>query len=127
MMGPARPRAPRMMRSCLPPLLALLVWVPAADAKVTSKLTLVQLVQNMPVIFTAQVKEFLPDKPGMVLAPKDKLRGEFSFDRVPVNLTGDKEAAQEKQLPLLLERLEKEVTLLIFAAREENTFNAVGY
>src|SRR5262245_12642499 len=116
-----------MTRPPLPALLALLLCAPTTDAKVTTKVTLDQLVQNMPLIFSAKVTEFLPDKPGMVLGDVTPLRGEFQFDRVPVNLTGDREAAKEKQTGLILERLDKGVTLLVFASRDEMTFDAVGY
>ena len=95
--------------------------VPPRPAKITSPVTLEQLVKDQPLIFTAKVTEFLPDKPGMVLAPVDKLRGEFPFERVPVNLTGDKEAIKEKQPAVLLERLDKDVPLVIFAARDGRT------
>jgi outer membrane protein assembly factor BamB len=115
-----------MPRPRLPFLLLLLV-ASTAQAKVTTKVTLEQLVKGMPVIFTAKVAEVLPDKPGMVIVPVEKLRGEFPFERVPVNLTGDREAAKEKQLPLVLERLDKELPLVIFAALDEQTFDAVAY
>src|SRR5262245_36480449 len=90
-------RGPCMLSRHLPSLLALVVCAQAADAKITAKVTLEQIVKDQPLIFTAKVTEFLPDKPGIVFTPADKLRGEFPFDRVPVNLTGDKEAIDEKQ------------------------------
>src|SRR5262245_6468678 len=108
-------------------LVALFVSVPASQAKITSPVTLEQLVKEQPLIFTAKVTEFLPDKPGMVIAPVDRLRGEFPFDRVPVNLKGDKEAIKEKEPSLLLERLDKDLPLLIVAARDGKSFDAVAY
>ena len=80
-----------------------------------------------PIVFTAKVTEYLPDKPGLILTPVDNLKGNFPFDRVPVNLTGDDEAKKEKQLPLVLERLEKDLTLLVFASRRGANINAVAY
>jgi outer membrane protein assembly factor BamB len=106
---------------------ALVAAVPVAEAKITSPVTLEQLVKDQPLIFTARVTEFLPDKPGMVLVPVDKLRGDFPFERVPVNLKGDKEAIKEKQPDILLERLDKDLPLLIFAARDGRVFDAVAY
>lgn len=116
-----------MRRSSLPPILALLLCAPGAEAKFTSEVTLEQLVKNMPVIFTAKLTEFLPDKPGMVLSPVDRLHGDFKFDRVPVNLTGDAEAAKDKEPALLLERLEKGLMLVVFASREDNGYDAVAF
>jgi outer membrane protein assembly factor BamB len=116
------------MRLCLPAAITLLlVSIPTAQAKITSVVTLEQLVNDQSLIFTATVTEFLPDKPGMVIIPTEKLRGEFPFDRVPVNLTGDDEAKKEKQLPIVLERLEKDLPLVIFANRRGATINAVAY
>src|SRR6478609_2688541 len=115
-----------MSRLRLPFLLLLLAAAPA-QAKIVNKVTLEQLVKSMPVIFTAKVAEFLPDKPGMVIVPVDKVHGDFPFDRVPVNLTGDREASKEKQQPLVLERLDKDLTLVVFASRDEQTFDAVAY
>ncbi|MBO0696867.1 MAG: PQQ-like beta-propeller repeat protein [Zavarzinella sp.] len=116
-----------MRRSSLPLLLALLVWAPGADAKITTKVTLEQ-VKDQQIIFTAKVTEFYPDKPGMILVPIDKLKGEFPFDRVPVNLTGDDEAIKEKQPALILDRLDKGVLLVVFASRRGGTFtNVVAY
>jgi outer membrane protein assembly factor BamB len=113
-----------MARSSLPPLLALLLLPPAADAKITSKVTLEQI-KDQQLIFTAKVAEFYPDKPGMVLAPVDRLKGEFPFDRVPVNLTGDGEAIKEKQPALVLDRLDKDLLLVVFASRRGAKFTSV--
>ncbi|HEX3147155.1 MAG TPA: PQQ-binding-like beta-propeller repeat protein [Gemmataceae bacterium] len=100
---------------------------PSIHAKITTPVTLEQVVKDQPLIFTATVTEFLPDKPGFVFTPNDKLRGEFAFDRVPVNLTGDAESMKEKQTALLLERLDKDVPLIVFAARRGKTYNAFAY
>ncbi|MSR55256.1 MAG: hypothetical protein EXS09_18515 [Gemmataceae bacterium] len=116
-----------MLRLHLPTILALLFLVNSSYAKITNPVTLEQLVKDQPLIFTAKVTEFFPDKPGLVFAPVEKLRGEFSFDRVPVNLTGDKEAIDEKQPALILERLGKDLPLVVFAARRGRTIDAVAY
>ena len=116
-----------MSRLRLPFLLLLLTAVPA-PAKIVNPVTLEQVVTGQPVIFTAKVTEFLPDKPGMVIAPVDKLRGEFPFDRVPINLTGDAEAAKGNESGLLLERLDKDVTLVVFAApKGKKAYGAFAY
>jgi outer membrane protein assembly factor BamB len=114
-----------MTRLSLPALLLLFLGAATANAKITAVVTLEQIVKDQPLIFTAKVTEFLPDKPGMVIAPLEKFRGEFPFDRVPVNLTGDDEAKKEKQPALVLERLEKDLVLVIFAARRGAAFNNV--
>ena len=109
------------------PIIAVLAFIAEAHAKITAKVTLEQLVKDQPLIFTVKVSDFLPDKPGMVLTPVDKLRGEFPFERIPVNLTGDKEAIDEKQPAIVLDRLDKDLTLVVFAARRGKVFDAVAY
>ena len=116
-----------MFRLLMPTCLAVLVLADSSNAKITNPVTLEQLVKDQPLIFTAKIIEFLPDKPGLVFAPVDKLRGEFQFERVPVNLAGDKEAIDEKQPALLLERLEKELPIVVFAGRRGRTIDAVAY
>jgi outer membrane protein assembly factor BamB len=116
-----------MLRQFPWPLAVFLLASATADAKITSPVTLEQLVTDQPLIFTANVTEFLPEKPGMVIAPVNKLRGEFPFERVPVNLTGDKEAIDDKQPARVLERLDKDLTLVVFANRRGATINAVAY
>jgi len=108
-------------------LTAFLVGIPPAQAKITAEVTLEQLVKDQSLILTATVSEFLPDKPGMIITPVERLRGEFPFERVPVNLSGDDEAKKEKQVPIVLERLEKDLPLVIFANRRGATINAVAY
>jgi outer membrane protein assembly factor BamB/uncharacterized membrane protein len=116
-----------MRRLVWPSILVSLIWTATAAAKIMSPVTMEQLVKDQPLILTAKVTEFLPDKPGMVLSPVDKFRGDFPFDRVPINLTGDKEAAEEKQQEKILERLDKDLLLVIFANRRGATINAVAY
>ena len=117
-----------MSRLRLIVVFGLLVTIaPPVQAKITTKFTLEQLVELMPIIMTVKVAEVLPNKPGMILVPLDKLRGEFSFERVPVNLTGDMDAKKEKEPALLLERLEKDIPLIVFASRDGQTIDAVAY
>ncbi len=107
--------------------IALLLVAATANAKVTARVTLDQLVKEQPLILIVKVSEFLPEKAGMVLTPVEKLRGDFPFERVPVNLKGDKEAIKEKQPEKLAERLGKDVVLVVFASRDERFFDAVAY
>ncbi len=106
---------------------SLLLTAAVAPAKITTPITLQQIVEGQPLILTMKVGEWLPDKPGMVLVPADVLKGKFPFERVPVALAGDAEATKEKQLPKLLERLDKDVTLVIFATLRGKNFDVIGY
>jgi outer membrane protein assembly factor BamB len=120
-------RETRMTRLTVTSLTALLFFVPSAPAKITTRYPLESLVGDMPVILTAKVTEYLPDKPGMILTPVDKLRGQFDFDRVPVSLTGDSEMEKEKQLPILLERLDKDLTIVVFASIRKGNVRGIGF
>lgn len=97
------------------------------EAKITKPVTLEQVVKDQPTILTLKVTEWLPDKPGMVLAPVEVLKGKFAFERVPVALIGDKEANDEKQIPKLLERLEKGVELVMFVSQRGKNVDAIGF
>jgi outer membrane protein assembly factor BamB len=116
----------RMTRLTVTSLAALLFLAQPAPAKITTKYPLESLVGDMPVILTAKVAEYLPDKPGFVLTPVETLRGKFDFDRVPVSLAGDDEMAKEKQLPILLERLEKDLTLVLFISVRGEKVRGIG-
>jgi len=105
----------------------LLVTAAVAPAKITTPITLQQIVEGQPIILTMKVSEWLPDKPGMVIVPVEVLKGKFPFDRVPVALAGDAEATKEMQVPKLLERLDKDVTLVVFATLRGKTFDAIGF
>ena len=108
-------------------LLTLALGAAPAHALITRPTTLEQIVADQPLIFTAKVVEVLPDKPGMVFVPTEKLRGEFPFDRVPVSLAGDAEAKKGKQTEILLERLEKDLPLVVFASFRGNAYRALAY
>ena len=105
----------------------LLFWPGFSHAKITKPVTLEQVVKEQPLILTMKVGEWLPDKPGMVLVPVDVLKGKFPFERVPVALAGDKEANDEKQIPKLLERLDKDVTLVLFVSQRGKSVDAIGF
>jgi outer membrane protein assembly factor BamB len=108
-------------------LLGCLFGLPVASAKITNPVTLEQVVAGQPLIFLATVAEFLPEKPGMILKPTEVLRGEFPYDRIPVNLAGDTEAVKEKQPEKMLERLGKDAKILIFALQRGKTYTAFAF
>ena len=71
--------------------------------------TLEQILDGQSMIFTAKVVEFLPDKPGMVLAPVDKLKGEVPVRSHSGQSDRRQRGEREKELDKLLERFDKEL------------------
>jgi hypothetical protein len=116
---------------------SLLVWMIAcmiccltagpARAVIMVLIPLKDLVEKEDFIFTAKVQEVLPDKPGMVLVPDENLKGKPPFERMPVNLTGDSEAKKGKHTDALLDRIEKDTPIVIFASKTEGKFSAFGF
>jgi outer membrane protein assembly factor BamB/protein-S-isoprenylcysteine O-methyltransferase Ste14 len=76
------------------------------------------LLEKEEIVFIAKVKEVLPEKPAMVLVFDENLRGKAPFERMPVNLTGDKEAKAEKHTEAMLDRIEKDLPILIIAGKD---------
>src|SRR4051812_20987350 len=83
----------------------LLVGADQARAVIKSLMPLSRVLSEHSFIFTAKVDSIDPDKPGMVLTVEDDLKDKAPFRRLPVNLTGDAEAAREKHTEQLLKRL----------------------
>lgn len=108
-------------------LLMLLACVNVAQAKIMRPVSMESLVSDQPMILVAKVSEWLPEKPGMVLVPTTILKGKFTFERIPVLLVGDKEAADEKQVPLVLERLDRDVSIVLFASQRGKIFDVIGF
>ncbi|MEZ6142398.1 MAG: PQQ-binding-like beta-propeller repeat protein [Zavarzinella sp.] len=111
-------------------LIVVLAWcstVGSASAVIMAKVELEQVIQSQPLIMTLKISDWLPDKPAMVLVPGKIMQGKFNFERIPVNLAGDAEAQKEKQPAMLLERLEKDLEFVVFAARRGKNFDAVCY
>ena len=120
------------MRSRLLPILFLtlaffLLPASAARAVITASTPLKQQVDGGHFIFIAKVQEVLPDKPAMVLTRAENLKGEAPFERMPINLTGDDEAAKGKHTQVILDRVEKDLPILIFANKRGKKYYAFCY
>ena len=97
-------------------------------AVITANTPLKQVVDGAPLIFVAKVQEILPDKPAMVLKQDENLKGEANFGRMPINLTGDAEATKGKHTQVVLDRVEKDLPIVVIvAAKKGKNYSAFGY
>src|SRR2546421_1402133 len=89
------------------PLLGLTFLLMALPAHaVVQRLTpLKDVLAESQFIFVAKVDALDPDKPSVILAIDQQLKGKATFEKLPVNLTGDSEAKKLDHTPQLLKRL----------------------
>ena len=117
-------------RRCFTALLALLLSLLSIDlayAVIQVLIPLQQLIdKDADLIFVAKVERLDPEKPAVVLTVTEKLKGpmEFPFERLPVNLTGDKEL----HTPKLLKRLALDLPIVVFVKKEpQSKFMALAF
>ena len=78
-------------------------------------------------IFIAKVKEILPEKPAMVLVHVENLKGTAPFARMPVGLAGDAEAKKNKHTEIILDRIDKDVPIVVMAKKTGGKYIALGF
>ena len=108
-------------------VLAMLLLAIPARAVIMFLLPLKDLAEKEQLVFIAKVAEVLPDKPGMVLVPIETIKGKLPFERMAVNLTGDAEAKKGKHTDMMLERIDKDVPIVIIASKTDNKYTAFGF
>ena len=110
---------------------ALLVSAAPARAVITKLTPLKEVLDDYQYIFLAKVDEVrsMPAPPGMILTVSTHLKGAAPFPRLPVNLKGDDYAGKNKHTEAMLERVEKDVLLIVFVEPPDNDkqYFAVGY
>jgi outer membrane protein assembly factor BamB len=106
--------------------LALLGATPAR-ALITRLLPLSEMLEDSPFIFTATVESVDADRPALILAVDENLKGKAPFAKVPILLKGDAEAARSKQVPQLLRRVAPKLPLVLFVVQREKDFTALAY
>src|SRR4051812_33449105 len=101
MRNPAMPpRLARITVFCLAGV--LFVAVGPAFAVITALTPLKKIVGEQEFIATVKVEKVDSERPAVVLTFTGDLKGKFPFKRLPVNLTGDKYAKENKHAPALL-------------------------
>jgi outer membrane protein assembly factor BamB len=117
----------RICRLSVCACVSALCLTPPARAVITALTPLKQVLDKEQLIFVAKVGQVLPDKPAIVLERAENLKGEAPFERLPVNLTGDSEAAKGKHTEALLERVERDLPVIVFASKRGKRYVAFGY
>jgi outer membrane protein assembly factor BamB len=108
-------------------VIGLLLAARPAQALITRLTPLGDVLTATPVIATAHVDMLDPARPAMVLRIDESLKGKAPFERLPLNLTGDREAAKAKDTPQLLKRLAPKLPLVLFLEPRDKTFTAFAY
>lgn len=103
------------------------VFAARSHAVITALIPMSDIVDKEQFIFVAKVQEILPNKPAMVLVPAVNLKGEVPFDRLPINLAGDAEAKKGKHTDVLLERIEKDLPIVIITSKRGGRYIAFGF
>jgi outer membrane protein assembly factor BamB len=106
---------------------AFFVLATPADAVITRKTPLSDIISYSTFIFTAKIETVDPDKPGMVLTPDEHIKGKFPFQRLPINLTGDMEADKLKHRPMLLKRVAPKLPVVVFITQKDKDYVAFIY
>ncbi|MFM7071677.1 MAG: hypothetical protein ACKO38_07805 [Planctomycetota bacterium] len=95
-----------------------------AHAVIQILLPLKSVLDDSQTIVVAKVERLDPARPSMVLVTSESLKGGRPFDRLPVNLTGDK----ERHTPRLLKRIADGTPIVLFIKKEsDGKFMALGY
>ncbi|OAI40682.1 hypothetical protein AYO40_04535 [Planctomycetaceae bacterium SCGC AG-212-D15] len=106
---------------------ALLLTASSARAVITRLTPLKEVVSGQQYIFTAVVEKVDPGKPAVIFNVDADLKDKVPFRRMPVNMTGDSEAAKGKHTDILFKRLKPELPVIIFAGKRGKQYTAFVY
>jgi outer membrane protein assembly factor BamB len=104
-----------------------LLLVAPAQAVITALTPLGPVLKEMTFIFVAKVEAIDPDRPALVLAVDEDLKGKAPFRKLAVSLKGDSEAAKGKQVPQLLKRIAVKLPLVLFVIQRERNYVVLAY
>jgi outer membrane protein assembly factor BamB len=107
--------------------IALLLLASSAHAVIMRLTPLREALAESEFITIARVDRLAPEKPATVLLVTEDLKGKFPYRRLPVNLTGDKEAQKDGHSAKLLKRLAPELPLVLFASQRGKRVTVFGY
>jgi outer membrane protein assembly factor BamB len=108
--------------------LPLLLLVASPAPAVIMKLThLSEVLEGDDYIFIATVDKLDPDKPLAVFKVEKKLKGEVSFERIPVNMTGNEEAKKHGDTKTIFDRLDSTRKVIFFVSKRGKKYNAKAF
>ncbi len=83
--------------------------VGSAFAFIQNLFPLQEFIDDSDYLFLATIEKVDPAKPSAVIILKDQLKGDAPFQRIPINLTGDK----QKHTPQLLKRIAADLPVIV--------------
>lgn len=95
----------------------LLLASGVAAAALSRPIPLKDVIAQEEIILTAEVTAREPDRPAVTLVVKDTLKGKAPADKLLVNMTGDADAAKDKHVPQLFDRLKPGRKLVLFVSK----------
>jgi outer membrane protein assembly factor BamB len=107
--------------------LGLMATGPRAEAFITRLTPLSDVLAEYKFICTARVDRVDPARPATVFLVEDDLKGKLPYRRLPVNLTGDRDAQKHNHTAELLKRLAPKLPLVLFVNQRGKRFTAFGY
>ena len=106
---------------------ALLTATAAAFAVIMALLPLQTIIRSSQYIVVAKVDKLYPEKPAMLLAVDEDLKGKLPFRKLPVHLKGDTEADKLNHVPQLLKRLANDLPIVLFIEEKDKKLTALAY
>lgn len=115
------------LRSLLPAVLSFLVLTSPAFAVIKKLTPLKEVLDGEQFIFIAKVDKVDPDKPSVVFAVGESLKGKAPVERLAVNLTGDSFAKKDDHTKVMLDRLADGREVVFFASKQGTGYSCFGY
>jgi outer membrane protein assembly factor BamB len=108
-------------------VVGLLLTARPVQGVITSAPSLKKLLAGVHYVCTARVEKVDPDRPAVILTVDGDLKGKMPVRQLPMNLTGDSDAAKYKHTPVMLKRLAKDLPLVLFLIKTGDRYVAFGY
>jgi hypothetical protein len=119
-----RPSTVRVIRALTVAMVTLAILTQPVWAVIQVLMPLQGLIKDSDTIFMTKVSRIDPDRPAMVLELGAAHKGKPAFNRLPINLTGDK----EKHTPELLKRVAVDAPIIVFARQQKkNEWMALAF
>lgn len=105
----------------------LLIETPV-HALFTTLMPLKTVLEQSNFIVTAKVESVDADKPALVIAVDEDLKGKLPSRKLPVLLKGDAEAKKKKHVPQILKRVAPKLPLILFVIqKDKKNYAALAY
>ena len=110
-------------------VLLFLFWQ-QAHAVITAKTPLNAIAGSMSYIVVGKVEKFFPDKPAMLVAITEDIKGKAPFRQLPINCNvADEKAYKENKIEPLMKRFGPDLDIIFFLAppRDDGSITTFGF